>query len=221
MGQVPHWLRKLPDRPVPVHDGWTVARSDGKGGKGGKGGGSKGGDLGASSGDREALERAFADVKPLGENTRKRVMPPAEDPRASARAAGKAPPRPVEPLRVEREGSGIVLGKRGSTHSSILDALEDPRLEVEAECDLHGRTAREAEREVHRFVRDCQRNGNRWVLIIVGKGLHSPDGKGTLKGSIVEALSTRAPARFVLAFRTAPRHLGGTGALVARLVDRI
>ena len=221
MSQVPHSLRKLPAGPLLVHDGWTVARSDGKGGKGGKGGGSKGGAVGASSSEREALERAFADVKPLGENTRKRVMPPGENPRASAREAGTAPPRPVEPLRVEREGSGIVLGKRGSTHSSILDALEDPRLEIEAECDLHGRTAREAEREVHRFVRDCQRNGNRWVLIIVGKGLHSPDGKGTLKGSIVEALSTRAPARFVLAFRTAPRHLGGTGALVARLLDRV
>ena len=221
MSQVPHSLRKLPAGPLLVHDGWTVARSDGKGGKGGKGGGSKGGAVGASSSEREALERAFADVKPLGENTIKRVMPPAENPRASAREAGTAPPRPVEPLRVEREGSGIVLGKRGSTHSSILDALEDPRLEIEAECDLHGRTAREAEREVHRFVRDCQRNGNRWVLIIVGKGLHIPDGKGTLKGSIVEALSTRAPARFVLAFRTAPRHLGGTGALVARLLDRV
>jgi DNA-nicking Smr family endonuclease len=122
---------------------------------------------------------------------------------------------------VEREGSGIVLGKRPSTHSSILDALEDPRLEVEAECDLHGHTVREAEREVHRFVRGCQQNGKRWVLIIVGKGLHSPDGKGTLKGNIVEALSKRAPARFVLAFRSAPRHLGGTGALVARLVDRL
>ena len=203
---------------MPVHDGWAVTRS---GDKGGKGGSRTSGAGGTSNRDRGALERAFADVKPLGENTKKRVMPPAESPRASARAAGKGTPRPVEPLRVEREGSGIVLGKRGSTHSSILDALEDPRLEIEAECDLHGHTAREAEREVHRFVRDCQRNGNRWVLIIVGKGLHSPDGKGTLKGSIVEALSTRAPARFVLAFRTAPRHLGGTGALVARLADRL
>jgi len=124
-------------------------------------------------------------------------------------------------LKVEREGNGIVLGKRGSTHSSILDALEDPRLEVEAECDLHGHTVREAEREMHRFVRDCQQSGKRWVLVIVGKGLHSPDGKGTLKAQMVEALSKRATARFVLAFRTAPRHLGGTGALVARLVDRL
>jgi DNA-nicking Smr family endonuclease len=124
-------------------------------------------------------------------------------------------------LRVDREGNGIVFGKRRSTHSSILDALEDPRLEVDAECDLHGLTAKEAEREMHRFVQDSQRNAKRWVLIIVGKGLHSPGGKATLKTKMVEALSSRAPARFVLAFRTAPRHLGGTGALVARLVDRL
>lgn len=122
---------------------------------------------------------------------------------------------------MERESNGIVLGKRRSTHASILSALEDPTLEVQAECDLHGQTAREAEREVLRFVRECQQNGKRWVLIIVGKGLHSPGGKTTLQASVANALAKRAPARFVLAFRTAPRHLGGTGALVARLVDRI
>ena len=43
----------------------------GQDGKGGKGGGPKGGAVGTSSSDREALERAFADVKPLGENDEK------------------------------------------------------------------------------------------------------------------------------------------------------
>jgi len=171
--------------------------------------------------DREALERAFADVKPLGGGSRKRVMPAPEDPVIGGRPTGPTSGIPVEALLVEREGNGIVSGKRRSTHSSILDALEDPKLEIEAECDLHGQTAREAEREVHRFVRESQREGKRWVLIIVGKGLHSPGGKGALKTSIVDALSKRSPARFVLAFRTAPRHLGGGGALVARLVDRL
>jgi DNA-nicking Smr family endonuclease len=122
---------------------------------------------------------------------------------------------------LERESNGLVLGRQRAAHQSILDALEDPRLEVQAECDLHGQTAREAEREVLRFVRESQRMGKRWVLIIVGKGLHSPNGKATLNSSVAEALAKRAPARFVLAFRTAPRHLGGTGALVARLVDRL
>jgi DNA-nicking Smr family endonuclease len=174
-----------------------------------------------SKADREALERAFADVKPLGGGSRKRVVPTPEAPAIRGRGTGPAAGTSTEALRVEREGNGIVSGKRRSTHSSILDALEDPKLEIEAECDLHGQTAREADREVHRFVRESQQEGKRWVLIIVGKGLHSPGGKGTLKTSVVDALSKRSPARFVLAFRTAPRHLGGAGALVLRLVDRL
>lgn len=191
------------------------------GGKRGKGDGPKGGAGRTSNTERDALQRAFADVKPLDRSTRKRVMPPADNPSAQPAARGQAPQKPLQPLEVSREGNGIVFGTRRSTHSSILDALEDPRLEVHAECDLHGLTAREAEREMQRFIQDCQRNGKRWVLIIVGKGLHSPGGKATLKSKMVEALSSRAPARFVLAFRTAPRHLGGSGALVARLVDRL
>ncbi len=158
--------------------------------------------------ERDALQRAFADVKPLDRKTAKRVMPPppaARPPGAAPGRTGPKPARPLEPLSVEREGNGIVSGKRAATHASILDALEDPRLEVEAECDLHGHTVREAEREMRRFVRDCQQKGKRWVLIIVGKGLHSPGKKGTLKSQMVEALSQRASSRFVLAFRTAPR----------------
>jgi DNA-nicking Smr family endonuclease len=148
-------------------------------------------------------------------------MPTPESLPARTPAPGRTPQQPDEQLMVERESNGIVLGKRRSTHSSIVATLEDPRLEVDAECDLHGHTAREAEREVLRFFRECQRDGKRWVLVIVGRGLHSPGGKGTLKAHMVDALSKRAPARFVLAFRTAPRHLGGAGALVARLVDRL
>jgi len=195
-----------------------MARSTGKGGKGGD----RKGPVGErSEADRAALERALSDVKPLNPASKKRVMPAPGSGSAARPSSRGARIRPTESLVLEREANGIVLGKRSSTHASILDALEDPKLEVQAECDLHGQTAREAERQVLRFVREAQRSGRRWVLIIVGKGLHSPGGKATLKSSVAEALSKRAPARFVLAFRTAPRHLGGTGAFVARLVDRL
>ena len=63
-------------------------------------------------------------------------MPPPERGAARPRPAAK----PTEQLIVEQESNGIVSGRRGSTHGSILDTLEDPRLEVEAECDLHGHT---------------------------------------------------------------------------------
>ncbi len=190
-------------------------------GKGGKGGDRKGPVGGRSEADRAALERALSDVKPLNPASKKRVMPAPGSGSAARPSLRGAQIRPTESLVLEREANGIVLGKRSSTHASILDALEDPKLEVQAECDLHGQTAREAERQVLRFVREAQRGGRRWVLIIVGKGLHSPGGKATLQSSVAEALSKRAPSRFVLAFRTAPRHLGGTGAFVARLVDRL
>lgn len=172
--------------------------------------------------ERGAFRKAFGDVKPLKSKSPRRAMPPEdEDLRQAGRAAGSSTAGPIEPLLVEREANGIISAKRASTHRSIIDALEDPHREVEAECDLHGLTAREAEREVLRFVKDRQRRGQRWVRVIVGKGLHSASGKGTLRGHVVTALSQRAPARFVLAFRTAPQRLGGTGALIVRLVDRL
>jgi DNA-nicking Smr family endonuclease len=169
---------------------------------------------------KSAFQRAIGEVTPLRGRSPKRVMAPAEDDRARVPNRRTGGP-PDETLIVEREAGGIVCGKRRSTHASILRTLEDPRLEVEAECDLHGLTSSEAEREVLRFVESCQRSGRRWVRVIVGKGLHSPGGKATLKDRVVGALSQRAPARYVLAFRTAPQRLGGTGALTVRLVDRL
>jgi DNA-nicking Smr family endonuclease len=177
--------------------------------------GKNGGRGEASQSDREALREAFAGVEPLRAKSKRRVPKPAAQ--AAAPSPGTPPAGAPEPLLVERESNGIVTGKRPGVHRSILDALEDPAIEVEAECDLHGRTAQEAERDVHRFLRQCQQADKRWVLIIVGKGLHSRGGKGTLQQEVIEALSRRAPSRFVLAFQTAPRRLGGTGALVVRL----
>ena len=155
MSQVPHSLRKLPAGPLLVHDGWTVARSDGKGGKGGSAG-SKGGAVGASSSEREALERAFADVKPLGENTEKACKPPAENPRASASELER--PRGGCRTAPSRARGQRNRPREAWIHTRAFSTRSKTRgLEIEAECDLHGRTAREAEREVHRFVRDCQR----------------------------------------------------------------
>ena len=170
--------------------------------------------------DGNVLERAFADVTPLRHKSPKRIAPTPVTKPAPIHGQGVAEHPPKQPLRVDRESNGLVVGRRPSTHGSILDTLEDPELRVQDECDLHGLTKSEAERVVSRFVRRMQREGKRWVLVVVGKGNHSPGGEATLRAHVVEALSERAPSRFILAFRTAPRRLGGTGALVLRLVDR-
>ena len=179
----------------------------------------------ARSGDDDpqgdAFKRAFGEVTPLRNRSPERAARGFDHERAPVRRESPSVGQPIESLVVEREANGIVAGRRRSAHASIADALEDPRLEVEAELDLHGRTTRETESEVLRFVRTAQRGGQRWVGIVVGKGLHSPSGQGALREHVVEALSHAPAARFVLAFRTAPRRLGGTGALVVRLVDRV
>lgn len=169
---------------------------------------------------RGSFKDAFGEVKPVRGKSAKRVMP-APEPVQRVPRSGSTRGRPTEPLTVERESNGIISARRPNTHRSILDSLEDPFQEVDAECDLHGFKAREAEREALRFVESSQRAGLRWVRIIVGKGLHSKGGRGTLRDHIVGALSQRAAARYVLAFRTAPQRLGGTGALTVRLVDRL
>ena len=174
-----------------------------------------------SKADLSAFEDAFADVKPLSSKSPQRVTRPPDPNVVRAGAGPSSTPGAVAELNVERESNGIILGRRQAVHRSILDSLEDSKLEVEARIDLHGFKAHEAEAEAQRFVRECQQAAKRWVLIIVGKGLHSRGGKATLKGHIVDALSRRGSSRYVLAFRTAPRHLGGTGALVVRLVDRL
>jgi DNA-nicking Smr family endonuclease len=171
--------------------------------------------------DRHAFERAFADVRPLRARAPKRAAAPPEPDAGRLPRPGGARRPSAEALRVEREGNGIITGRRPSTHVSIVDALEDPRLEVDDELDLHGLRTRQAGTEVRRFLQESQREGKRWVSIVVGKGLHSPGGKGSLRDYVVRALSEGASARFVLAFRTAPRRLGGTGALVVRLGDRL
>ncbi|MEM7136433.1 MAG: Smr/MutS family protein [Myxococcota bacterium] len=170
--------------------------------------------------DRDALREAFAGVRPLDTKSNKRVMPADPRPRTARQAERQRESRP-DTLRLERHLDGSVTGQRAGTHSSILERLEDPGLEVDAECDLHRMTTSEADREVARFVRECQAAGDRWVLIIVGKGLHSPGGRATLREHIPVTLADRAPAAYVLAFRTAPRSLGGGGALTVRLRDRL
>ncbi|KAF1797381.1 hypothetical protein V8B55DRAFT_1516580 [Mucor lusitanicus] len=54
------------------------------------------------------------------------------------------------------------------------------------EIDLHGLYVKEASAKVEEAVRRCQANGERDLVIIVGKGLHSPNQIAKLKPAIIE-----------------------------------
>jgi DNA-nicking Smr family endonuclease len=85
------------------------------------------------------------------------------------------------------------------------------QLKPEAELDLHGLTVDEALTRVRFFLDDARYRGLQTVLIITGKGLHSPD--GPVLRQAVEKLLDQSRQR-VLEWGNAPRSYGGGGALV-------
>lgn len=54
------------------------------------------------------------------------------------------------------------------------------------EIDLHGLFVKEASQKVEEAIQRCQRNGEDHLVIIVGKGLHSPGQIAKLKPAIIE-----------------------------------
>jgi hypothetical protein len=81
-----------------------------------------------------------------------------------------------------------------------------------ATLDLHGHDVRSARARLVMFLgqSDCARPDS-LVLVIVGKGKHSPGGSRHLAGRGGDVAESPPAALHVLAFRTAPAALGGSG----------
>ncbi len=88
---------------------------------------------------------------------------------------------------------------------------------VQAHLDLHGLSRQEAREKVERFVTEAVVAGHRCVLIIPGRGLHSPDPGPVLKDVVRAWLSRGKIGRSVLAFTSARPIDGGAGALYVLL----
>lgn len=102
---------------------------------------------------------------------------------------------------------------------SVLKKLSKGYYDPDADIDLHGLGSREAQRHLLSFLHHCVERGCRCVLVIHGKGYNSTDQLPVLKNDINIWLRRH---RDVLAFCSAPRSLGGTGAslVLLRLSDK-
>jgi DNA-nicking Smr family endonuclease len=86
--------------------------------------------------------------------------------------------------------------------------------------DLHGLSAQKAEAAVRSFCSSARGQVPRTVLVVHGKGIHSPAGQPVLRDAVAHWLSTPPVARDVLCFVTArPKH-GGAGAMYVLLAAR-
>jgi DNA-nicking Smr family endonuclease len=153
---------------------------------------------------------AVQDARPL---PRVAVRPPVAPPRAPRRPpASRALPAPS--ISVERDGDRVA-GRGAGVSLAQLASLRAGRSRPEASLDLHGMTADRAARALARFVAAAVKNGQRCLLVVPGRGLHS-EGGPVLREVVIDSLSGPL-SRHVSCFTTATSHDGGPGALYVML----
>lgn len=99
----------------------------------------------------------------------------------------------------------------------LLRKLRRGAFSVGAHLDLHGLTRAEAKPRVESFLGESRQRGNRCVLLVHGRGLHSKEGIPVLKEAVSSWLLRGRIARIVLAFCSARPCDGGLGALYVLL----
>jgi len=159
--------------------------------------------------DSELFSNAMQDVKP--------IKPHNLAERPSARRLHKTSTQRLSDLEENESAAESGFVKAG-IQKIVLRRLRNGQIPIEAELDLHGCTAPEAEYQLKMFLRDTQATGRqRAVRVIHGKGLGSPEGKPILKWKVFDHLR-RSDA--VLAFCTAELSDGGSGAVRVLLKKR-
>jgi DNA-nicking Smr family endonuclease len=169
------------------------------------------------------LTHAFADVTRLPPrnrvaSTRPRPTPHARSRLEDEREALELSKYGVEPAPhswdIGQELEGEQTFVRRGLGRDILVKLRRGHWVVQAVIDLHGMTTSEAHDALSDFLLDARNRGLRCVRVIHGKGLTSPNREPVLKGKVRRWL---AQWDDVLAYCEAPRHAGGSGAVVALL----
>lgn len=125
----------------------------------------------------------------------------------------------VEGGRFEVEDDGRrVEGRRAGVSPDVARKLRRGLFPLDARLDLHGLRADEARSVLERFLGEKRARGERCVLVVHGKGEHSPGRQGVLRGEIAAWLSQGAASVHVEAFSTAQAEDGGEGAAYVLLV---
>jgi DNA-nicking Smr family endonuclease len=183
--------------------------------------------------DAMLLRRLFAGVEPL-DRTRGRTSAHALAPSNEAQQAAAWGPAKAreeadavhEHLRALVEGrtkfevaddGRRVEGRRiDIPHEAVRD-LRRGRFPIDGRLDMHGMSILEARAELESFLRTTRGRGERCVLVIHGKGAHSPGGAGILRGEIAAWLSQGPASEHIAAFATAQNDDGGEGAVYVML----
>ncbi|BDF93609.1 MULTISPECIES: DNA endonuclease SmrA [Pseudoalteromonas] len=102
--------------------------------------------------------------------------------------------------------------KNAGVQEAVFKNLRLAKYQVDATLDLHGRALKTARHALFEFINDCQARNIRVVLIRHGIGFKNKKAPGILKSYTNKWLQE---IDCVLAFHSALRHHGGSGATYA------
>ena len=92
------------------------------------------------------------------------------------------------------------------------------KLQVDEFLDLHGKTVSEALDLLSHFITRAFAQSTKRVIVITGKGKHSPTGTAVLRPAVEQWIRTKG-RRFIRSYAEAARASGGKGAFVVNLRD--
>jgi DNA-nicking Smr family endonuclease len=185
--------------------------------------------LDRSHNDEFFFQRLMSGVVPLGGDNRGRMTTTPKLPKREAKPAAhvRDPDEDVRDhlmnlveggARFEVTDDGRHLsGRRLDLADSTFRRLRRGELPIDGRLDLHGKRADEARDALETFLRERRARRDRVVLVIHGRGEHSPAGVGVLRGEIAAWLSQGRSSQHVAAFATAHKEEGGEGALYVLL----
>ena len=159
-----------------------------------------------TGGDGSDFEKAMSDTKPLDD--RDKVVRPRTL-RRRRRVRGDDSGATVS-FDLEQDGERVEGLAPGVDHG-LLRKLRNGEIPRDARIDLHGLDEASARRRVHEALLETRRRGGRCVLVIHGRGSHSPEGP-VLKQALIDWLAEPPVGSNVLAFASAKGGDGGVGA---------
>lgn len=113
-----------------------------------------------------------------------------------------------------------IVGKKYSSNSNLKETKSFPKLvkkgllRVDSVMDLHGYRLNDARIAFKKFIIMSYNRKHKNILVITGKG---KDNSGVLKKELPSWLSEKEISKYTVSHMSAPKKLGGEGAVLIRL----
>ena len=114
------------------------------------------------------------------------------------------------------ESEDELLYLRHGHSPDILNKLKKGYWVVQGSIDLHGMISQEAKSYIVDYIQECKKRHIRCIRIIHGKGIGSKNKEPVLKNKVKNWLVQKDE---VIAYAQAPKHDGGSGAVVVLLKE--